>query len=701
MSFGAAVGVRPDPTGAPVAVGTYSPAVSPRSAVSASRPYGSWSSPVTSELLVQEVVRLSDVTVAGDEVWWNEGRPAEAGRQVLVVGGAGRPPADRVPPDFSARTAVHEYGGGSYAVLPGPAGAASSVIFANWADQRLWLAPPDGTPRAVTPSPDVARGDRFADLALAGPAGAAPRWLLAVRERHGADSAGGKGVDNDLIALDLAPALAGSDPREPGPAISVLASGRDFYSSPRPSPDGTRVAWITWDHPSMPWDSTELWVAALDDGGASSHPRLVAGGPGESVGQPRWSPDGRLHYLSDRSGWWNLYDEAGRPLAPLDAEFADPDWQLGQSSYAFLADGRLVATWSTPGGARLGVVDDGAVLPLDLPFSVFSSVRAQGGAVVAVAGSPTSEPAVVRIGIDDGRVEVVRPSRAGALDAAWISVPQPVEFPTESGRTAHALWYPPTNPETVGPAAELPPLIVVSHGGPTSSASPVLNYGIQYWTSRGLGVVDVDYGGSSGYGRAYRQRLQGLWGIVDVDDCVAAARWLAGQGLVDPARLVIRGGSAGGYTTLAALAFRDVFAAGASHYGVADPALLARDTHKFESRYLDGLIGPYPAAAAVYEARSPLHHVDQLDRPLILFQGLEDAIVPPAQAELIASALAARGVPVAHLTFAGEQHGFRQATTIRRVIDTELDFFGRVLGFTPHDRAEAFVIVNEDGLPSH
>ena len=527
---------------------------------------------------------------------------------------------------------------------------------------------------------------------------------MAIRERHAPGSAGGDGVTNEVVVVELAAAERRWGAR--GGASRVVrgwrcsSAGHDFFAAPRPSPDGTRLAWLSWDHPSMPWDSTELWVAPFEDGRLAGPPERVAGGPGESVGQPRWSPDGRLHYLSDRSGWWNLYDERGRSLAPVDAEFADPDWVLGQSSYTFLDDGRLVATWSTPSGGRLGVIEDGAARPLDLPFSVFASVRGGGDSVVAVAASPTAEAAVVRIRIDDASVEVIRRSRDSTLDAAWISRPQAIEFPTEGGQSAHALWYPPTSPTTVAPEGQRPPLVVMSHGGPTSSASPVLDYETQYWTSRGFGVVDVDYGGSSGYGRAYRQRLAGRWGVVDVDDCVAAARWLADQGLVDGARMVIRGGSAGGYTTLAALAFRDVFAAGASYYGVADLALLARDTHKFESRYLDGLIGPYPEAVAVYDERSPLKHVEGLDRPLILFQGLEDAIVPPEQAELIASALAQRGVPVAHLTFAGEQHGFRAAATIRRVIDTELAFYGRVLGFTPADTCEPFEIINEAALPA-
>ncbi|HLI02309.1 MAG TPA: prolyl oligopeptidase family serine peptidase, partial [Acidimicrobiales bacterium] len=528
------------------------------------RPYGSWTSVITSQLLVEQAVRLGDVRVAGGEVWWNEGRPAEDGRQVLVSATAGGPPTDRLPPGFSCRTAVHEYGGDAYVLVEGKGG--SSAVFANWSDQALWLLPAGGgAPTRLTAEPAVDRGDRFADFAVVPGA----EWLLAVRERHHPDGR----VDNDVVAVGL-----------PSGRVRSLASGHDFYAFPRPSPDGRRVAWVSWDHPSMPWDSTELWVADLSEDGEPGPARLVAGGPGESVTQPAWSPDGRLHYLSDRSGWWNLYAEDGAAVVAMPAELTGPDWQLGQSTYVWLGDGRLVVTWTAPEGERIGPVVDGTPQPIDVALTSFGALRADGDGVVCVAGSPTSAPAVVRIGVDDGDVKVLRSSRPVTVDPAWISVPQAIEFPTVGDRTAHALWYPPTNPEFEAPAGERPPLMVISHGGPTSATSAVLNYSIQYWTSRGFGVVDVDYGGSTGYGREYRRRLNGAWGIVDVDDCVAAANWLADQGLVDRDRMVIRGGSAGGYTTLAALTFRDAFAAGASHYGVADLELLARDTHKFEAR---------------------------------------------------------------------------------------------------------------------
>jgi dipeptidyl aminopeptidase/acylaminoacyl peptidase len=409
--------------------------------------------------------------------------------------------------------------------------------------------------------------------------------------------------------------------------------------------------------------------------------------------------------VSDRSGWWNLYvddGDGGRALAPRAAEFAGPDWSFGQTSFTFLDDATLVAVWHTSGRDRLGWFGrDGALEEIDVPFTALGSLAGSRDAVVAVAGSPTEDVAVVRIAIPDGDVEVLARSREVALDPASVSVPEPIEFPTEDGLRAHAFHYRPASRDFVGPEGERPPLVVVSHGGPTSAATSVLNRAVQFWTSRGVAVVDVDYGGSTGYGRAYRERLRGQWGVVDVDDCVNAARWLADEGEVDASRMVIRGSSAGGFTTLAALAFRDVFAAGASAFGVSDAAALARDTHKFESRYLDSLIGPWPEDAARYAERSPIHHTDGFDRPLILFQGLDDPIVPPAQSEAIADALRARGVPVAYLAFEGEQHGFRRAENIVRVAEAELWFYGQVLGFEPADTIEPVRIDNADALPQH
>ena len=597
-------------------------------------PYGSWRSPVTADRLVEKVVRLSQVHVDGDDVYWIEGRPAEAGRQVVVRHGHG----DITPPGLSARTLVHEYGGGDFVVRGGV------VYFSNFGDQRVY--------RDAEPITDD-DGTRYADFDVS-PDGTR---VVCVRERHGRE------VENDVVTI----ATDGSG------SVEVVAEGRDFFSAPRFAPDG-RLAWLAWDHPNMPWDGTDLFV----DGSK------VAGGREESISQPRWSPSGVLHWVSDRSGWWNLYAD-GEPLAPMDAEFTGPDWGFAQTTFAFLADGRVVAAWSAEGRDRFGVVTDERVEPLAVPYTVITSVRPWRDGVVAIAASPSQEAAVVRIDVDAADTEVLRASRESALDRAYISEPRPVEFPTSGGRTAHALHYAPANPEFRGPDGERPPVVVMSHGGPTAATSSALSLGTQFWTTRGFAVVDVNYGGSTGYGREYRQRLDGEWGVVDVEDCVNAARWLADQGEADGDRLLIRGGSAGGYTTLCALVFRDDFAAGASYYGVADAEALAKDTHKFESRYLDRLIGPYPDAQDLYRERSPIHHVDRCRSPLILFQGLEDKVVPPAQAEVMVDALRRNGVPFAYVPFEGEQHGFRQATTIKRAAEAELSFYGQVLGFEPAD----------------
>lgn len=647
-------------------------------------PYGSWRSPITASSLVEQAVRLGQVVAVGGDAFWNEGRPSEGGRQVVVRRRADGSVADVVPEGYGARTLVHEYGGQSYAVAPDGAW----LVFSNLTDQRLYrvdLADADGAELvALTPEPGEARSVRFADAVIS----ADGEWIVCVRERHLGSSA--LDVLNDLVAVPAA-----------GGEVAVLSEGRDFYSAPRLSPDGASLCWLSWDHPNMPWDGTELTVAPFTEGRVLGAGRVVAGGPTESVSQPRWSPNGLLHFVSDRTGWWNLYRGEGEPVVEREAELTGPDWVFGQSTYGFLDDGRLVFVGSERNLDRLAVIDgEGTIREVDVPFTSIDSLQVSADGVVALCGSPTSANAVVRIILPSGEVEVLKASRETSVDARYLSVPEAIEFPTEGGRSAHAFFYAPVNPDFEAPEGERPPLIVMSHGGPTSATSSVLELGRQYWTSRGFAIVDVNYGGSTGYGREYRDRLQGAWGIVDVDDCVHAAQWLAGQGRVDGGRMVIRGGSAGGYTTLAALAFRDVFAAGASHYGVADAEALAKDTHKFESRYLDGLIGPYPEAREVYVQRSPIHHTDALDKPMILFQGLDDKVVPPEQAETMAEALRVKGIPFAYVAFEGEQHGFRQAATIVRVTEAELWFYGRVLGFDPADPIEPVHIENEEALPS-
>ena len=641
-------------------------------------PYGSWRSPITADLLVENAVRLGSVAVAGADVFWVEGRPSEGGRQQLVRNGN-----DVLPDGFAVRTLVHEYGGRSYVVA-----VDGTVYFSNFVDQRLYRIPPaGGPPEPITAEATPAMSVRFADPVLS----VDGRWIVAVRERHLGDSA--LDVVNDLVAV---PTDGSAEPH-------VLADGHDFFSAPRLSPDGASLAWLSWDHPNMPWDGTELHVATFADGRLVGAAEVVAGGAAESISQPRWAPDGTLFFASDRTGWWNLYDRDGTPLCPRDAEFSGPDWQFGQSTFGFLPDGRVVAVCREQNVDRLCVIPAGGGAPAfvdGLAFTVLGSLGvADDGTVVCLAGSPVAAPAVVRIDLEGPSATVLKASREQVPDERYLSVPEPIEFPTEGGLTAHAFFFPPRNDDFTGPDGERPPLIVMSHGGPTGATSAELDLGRQYWTSRGFAVVDVNYGGSTGYGREYRKRLDGAWGIVDVDDCVNAARWLASQGRVDGERMVIRGGSAGGYTTLAALTFRDTFAAGASHYGVADAVALALHTHKFESRYLDGLIGPYPEAKDVYDERSPIQHTDRLDRPMILFQGLEDRVVPPEQAETMAEALRTKGVPFAYLPFEGEQHGFRQAATIKRVAEAELWFYGRVLGFGPADEIEPVRIENEAALP--
>jgi dipeptidyl aminopeptidase/acylaminoacyl peptidase len=631
--------------------------------------YGSWRSPVGPASVAAGGRRLAAPQLAGDgAVWWGEGRPAEGGRVVLVRRPAGGAPEDVTPEGTNARTRVHEYGGGAWTLV-----ADDLVLFTNFEDQRLYRQRLGEEPVAISPEPASPAALRYADMRLC-PDG---RTVVCVREVHGEGEA-----ENQIVAL----AVDGSG------APSVLASGRDFYSFPRVSPDGCWLAWTCWDHPNMPWDGTELWVAPLDDTGDA---RLVAGGPEESVFQPEWDAAGRLHFVSDRDGWWNLFrdeDGAAVRLTSEQAELGHPQWLFGGSTYAFLGDGSIAFIRCERGEERLFALDPGGerLRDLGLPHTSFGfpSLSARGPTVAFAAAAPAAETAIVVHDLATGEMEVVRSASDEPLDAAYVSVPRAIEFPTTGGETAHGFYYPPANPDFEGPAGELPPLIVQSHGGPTSHATPALEREFLFWTSRGIGVVDVNYRGSSGYGRPYRQRLRGGWGVVDTDDCIAAARHLAATGEVDGERLAIRGGSAGGYATLCALVFHDDFATGASYFGVADTETLATDTHKFESRYLDGLIGPYPEERELYYERSPIHFVERLRAPVILFQGLEDEVVPPSQAETMVAALKHNGVPHAYLAFAGEGHGFRRAETEIRCLEAELYFYGRILGFEPADELE-------------
>jgi len=636
--------------------------------------YGSWKSPITSDLIVAGAVRLMEIALDGSDVYWLESRPMEGGRCVIVRRSVDGRAMDVNPPPFNARTRVHEYGGAPFAVQDG------TVYFSNFDDQRLYRQEPGGEPKPITPPRDL----RYADLVVDRRRGR----LICVREDH---STSDREAVNTLVSLST----GGTE------SAQVLVSGNDFYASPRLSPDGSRLAWLTWNHPNMPWDGTELWVGVVRDDGTLGEAKRVAGGLSESIFQPQWSPDGTLCFVSDRTGWWNLYrwdGERAEPLCPMEAEFGLPQWVFGMSTSDFERAERIVCAYNSRGSWNLALLDSRSaeLLKADAPYSYVSGIHARRGEAYFIAGSPTTAPAVLRWQIDSGQFEVLRSSSDIEVDAGYVSVPQPIEFPTDGGVTAHALFYPPKNRDFVAPEGELAPLIVISHGGPTGAASVALNWGIQYWTSRGFAVVDVNYGGSTGYGRPYRERLKGQWGVVDVDDCVNAALYLVKQGWVDGERLAIRGGSAGGYTTLSALAFRDVFHAGASHFGVSDLEALAVETHKFESRYLDGLVGPYPEEREMYLERSPIYNTAGLNCPMILFQGLEDQVVPPSQAQKMAHALREKGVPVAYLPFEGEQHGFRRAENIKRSLDAELYFYSRVFGFDLAEEVEPVIIENLD-----
>ena len=632
-------------------------------------PYGSWASPITAGLIASESIGLYAVAFDGDAVYWAEGRPSDGGRVVLVRH-AGGVTEDVTPPPFNARSRVHEYGGGAFIVVDGV------VTFVNFADQRLHRHRPGETPTPLTPEGPW----RYADMALDRTRGR----LIAVREDH---NGRGQAPRNLLVSVD---------PEGGGPGVPI-AEGRDFYASPRLSPDGKRLAWLAWDLPNMPWDGTELWLADLGEDGTPKNARLVAGGARESVFQPEWSPDGVLHFVSDRSGWWNLYRlgaGGAAPLCPMEAEFGLPQWAFDMATYGFAGDGRLVATYCQGGAWRLGLVADGALQPIETPFTGFDGLRLSGGRAAFVGTSPAAPSAVVTLDLASGETEILRRSFTVDLDPGYVSRPRTMSFATTGGATAHGFYYPPANKDFAAPAGEAPPLIVKSHGGPTGAASSAFSLAVQFWTSRGFALFDVDYRGSTGYGRAYREALYELWGEVDVEDCVAGARYLAAQGLADRERLLIRGSSAGGYTTLAALTFSDAFRAGASHYGIGDLEALAADTHKFESRYLDRLVGPYPECRDLYRARSPLRHVDRLNSPVIFFQGLEDRVVPPNQAETMVASLKSRHVPVAYLAFEGEGHGFRRAENVRRALEAELYFYGAVLGVTPADALGPVPIAN-------
>lgn len=641
-------------------------------------PFGSWKSPITADVILAGTVGLGGIAIDGEDIYWVEGRPTEGGRNVIVRRTPDGGTTDMTPPPFNARTRVHEYGGAAVTI------GDRSIYFSNFADQRLYRQTPESEPQPLTPESNWRYADGVIDKKR--------NRLICVGE----ENTGSGEPSNKLIAVNL-------DNGE----ITVLHQGKDFYASPSLSPDGSRLCWISWTHPNMPWDGTELWVAEIKADGELGESEVVAGSSEESIFQPQWSPEGVLYFVSDRSNWWNLYRYVGgevEPMCEMEAEFGMPQWVFGMSTYAFAGSNRIACTYSKDGISHLATLDTTTkqLEEIETPYTSIGGIKAEGDRLFFLGSSATVGTALLEMNLTTKQIFVLKRSSELEIDNGYLSVPETIEFPTESisqstsekGQTAYGFFYPPTNKDYSAPEGDKPPLLVKSHGGPTAATSSSFSLKIQYWTSRGFAVLDVNYGGSTGYGREYRQRLKDSWGIVDVNDCANGAKYLAEKGLVDGDKMAISGGSAGGYTTLCALTFTDVFKAGASYYGVSDLEALAKDTHKFESRYLDGLIGPYPERKDLYEERSPIHFTEKLSCPVAFFQGLEDKVVPPNQAEMMVDALKEKGLPVAYVAFEGEQHGFRRSENIKTALEGEFYFYSRVFKFEPAEDLEEVEILN-------
>lgn len=665
-------------------------------------PYGSWKSPITSDLIVAETIGISSPTFYQGELYWIENRPREAGRNVLVRRDSKGVEIDINPAPFNIRTRVHEYGGGAWLLHDG------ALFFSNFEDQQLYKQPlNEKQPVQLTHSPGLRFADGIIDSRF--------NRMIMVIEDHNFEGE----AENKLAAIDL---VTGD--------VSTIAMGHDFFASPTISPDGRQLSWITWDHPDMPWDETILWLASINDSGELDNIRQVSGGKINqqkiSVQQPRFSPTGQLYFISDQSGWWNIHrldGEQDTKILEREAEFGQPHWGFGLCTYIFV-DGhqdadQIICIFEVKNESRLATLIVGNKVvgskvagnkivgndlkEIDLAYSNISGLSLDGGQLVFMGASPVEFNGIVQLDLKSGTTQSIKKTTNLSLDEGYFSVPETIEFPTASGEHAHGFFYPPTNKDYISERQddepeiqerEQPPLIVMLHGGPTGATHSALSLRTQFWTSRGFAVLDLNYRGSTGYGRVYRDKLLGNWGIVDVEDCVSGCHYLGDKGLVDMSRLAIRGGSAGGYTTLCALTFTDTFSAGASHFGVSDLEALANDTHKFESRYLDSMIGPYPERLDIYRARSPIHHVDQLSSACIFFQGLEDKVVPPSQAETMVDALDKKGIPVAYIPFEGEQHGFRRAENIKRCLDLELYFYSKIFNFTTADQIEPVEIKN-------
>ena len=634
--------------------------------------YGSWVSPITSNLIVSETIRLGQVVLDNESIYWTEGRPKEDGRNVIVRCTAEGERTDVTPETFNIRSRVHEYGGGAFTVVN------KTIYFSNYLDNQIYQQETGALPVAITSGSNR----RYADFVI----DEKQNRLICVVEDH--SNINQNEPKNSLMSLNLADGK-----------IQDIAFGNDFYASPCLSRDGSHLAWLTWNHPNMPWENTELWVGTLNEDGTIDQPKQIAGGHNESIFQPKWSPDHKLYYVSDRNGWWNLYylqNGKTKPLFNMEAEFGLPQWVFGMSTYGFASAEKLICTYTQNGVWYLANVqtDTQKLEKIKTDYTSIESVQVNAQIAVFIGGSPSQFPSVVKLDLNTQFPYIIRSSCNIELQPEYLSTSQTIKFPTANGLRSYAFFYPPKNDCQIAPKSELPPLIVISHGGPTSATSNTLNLNLQYWTSRGFAVLDVNYGGSTGYGRTYRERLNNQWGIVDVEDCINGAKFLVDQRQVDSNRIAIKGGSAGGYTTLCALTYHDFFKAGISYYGIGNLETLVTDTHKFESRYLDGLIGKYPEKMEVYRDRSPIHATDLLNCPIIIFQGLDDKVVPPNQAEAMVRALKSKNIPVAYVPFDGEGHGFRKSKNIKRALDAELFFYGSVFGFKPADSLVPVEIFN-------
>jgi dipeptidyl aminopeptidase/acylaminoacyl peptidase len=628
--------------------------------------FGSWKSIITTDLMLGDSVGLGEISIFADDIYWIEMRPQEKGRYVIVKQTPDGEKIDAIPSEFNARTRVHEYGGGSYLMTE------HGLVFTNFSDQDLYLVNSSNDCIKLTDS----EACRYADMVY----DKNNKRLICVREDHSNEK---NEAINTIVAVSL------SDPKDE----KVLVGGADFYSNPRVSYDGKHLCWISWQHPNMPWDDTSLFIADINSKGELEMSQHIAGGDNEAICQPVWSPDNLLYFVSDRSNWWNLYRYKNNQvecIINMDAEFAVPQWSFRECNYDFVDKESIHAIYRQNGLAYVCSINinEKSLETIEFPYTDFESLVCKENKSWFLAASPTQFPSIIEYDIVRKKTNILRKANNLSLDEENISIGESLSFPVDKKNNAYAFFYRPKNKDFIGLDGEQAPLIVISHGGPTGESHNGIKMVVQFFTSRGFAVLDVNYGGSSGHGRAYRQRLNKEWGIVDVNDCSKAALYVAEQGWVDKERLAIRGGSAGGFTTLAALAFTDVFKAGASHYGVSDLEALAKETHKFESRYLDSMIGPYPEEQELYKSRSPVHNVDQLSCPVIFFQGLEDKIVLPNQAEMMVDALKEKGIPVAYIAYEGEQHGFRQAKNIKRTLEAELYFYSTIFNFECTDTIE-------------